>query len=202
MVTLDKRKLNRVYLGALRIEGDMALERQRLELLHEKRLLENGRDESVASLVRRIMRTNSLEDACFIFDWLNEFRSESEGRRVLSVLGEVPIFKGCYERCPPSNQEGYEVWLHYRPDGLVSYTERYKGLVLIESKRLFCDPTQMAHQLHPYFIMAASESITTGQVWELIQHDIEFQTDIFATREEAGKQSAHDFQRESVRPKG
>lgn len=186
MLAIDEAKLDNLYQQVLQIETDMMLEREGLEELSRVARLKVRRGNQAIRTLRESQRDELLECARSIFQWVSDFAGSPKGRKVLSTLGEVTVFRGHYFDCKPREEREYEAWLSYDRSGLLRYRELYKGSMHGRRSKVLSSPEQMVSRLHPNYIFSVLDSITTGQVWKEVECAIRWRAEIFDIRRQRG----------------
>ena len=126
-----------------------------------------------------------MECASSITEWLRELAKSPRGNKILSLLGDVVIFRDHYWECKPREEKEYEAWLTYDCRGVLRYREFYMGIAKGRSKVLK-GAVQMVGRLHPNYILPALDAITSGKVWKDIACAIRWRAEIFDIRRQRG----------------
>lgn len=184
MVAIDEARLNDLYQEVLQIETDMLQEREGLEELARAARLKVKRGNQEIRALRESQRGELFECARSIFQWVSDFAESPKGRKVLSTLGEVTVFRGHYFDCKLREEKEYETQLTCCPNGVLRHREFYKGI--IGRSKVLTTPSQMVNQLHPNYILSALDAIARGRVWEEIDRAIKWRAEIFDIRRRRG----------------
>ena len=185
MLAIDGTKLDNLYQQVLQIEPDMVLESERLEKLSQAARLGLRKKKQEIRALRESRRDELLESASSIFQWARDFAGSPKGRKILSTLGEVIIFRAHYFDGKPREGKEYEAWLICDPSGVLRYQEFYNGISKGRSKVL-TSPVQMVNRLHPDYILSALDAIAAGKVWKEIECAIRWRAEIFDIRRQRG----------------
>jgi len=105
MLAIDEAKLDNPYQQVLQIETDMMLENERLEKLSEVTRLKLRKESQEIRALRESWRAQLLESANSIFEWVGDFAGSPKGRKILSTLGEVILFRAHYSDCKPRKRK-------------------------------------------------------------------------------------------------
>lgn len=186
MVAIDEGKLDEVYQKALQIEEDIALETERLRrLTHDVRLKLKKEGQEIRALRKR-QQAELLESARSIFQWASDFAGSLKGRKILSTIGEVIIYRTHYFDCKPREEKEYEAWLTCDHGGALRYREFCRGIMGRRRGKVLTTPLQMVNRLHPNYVLSAGDAITTGEVWKGIECAIKWREEIFDIRRQRG----------------
>jgi hypothetical protein len=185
MIAIDEARLNELYQEVLRMEPDMMLEDERLREISERARLKERRDNQQIRALRQSQWAQLVESASSILQWTRDFAGSPKGRKILSTLGEVIIFRAHYFDGKPREGKEYEAWLICDPSGALRYQEFYNGIGKGRSK-ILTSPVQMASRLHPDYILSALDAIAAGKVWKEIECAIKWRAEIFDIRRQRG----------------
>lgn len=152
-------------------------------LTHDVRLKMRRESQEIKAL-RESRRAELVECASNIFEWLKELAKSPSGRKILSLLGEVVIFRDHYWECKPKEEKEYEAWLTYDRNSVLRYRE-FRRIGSLPSKVL-TNPVQMVNELHPNYILSALDAIARGEVWKGIEYAIKWREEIFDIRRQRG----------------
>lgn len=168
--------LEEIYQRALRIERIMQLREGIHSYVTNRFQLEQREEDREIEALRERRHAELVKAASAIFDWVRNFAKTPKGRRVLSIMGELTIFRGRYHNCRPTEQEGFEGLLTFDSNGTLLYHELFQlfsgGSQTKFFSKLFSNPEQMVRQLHPNYILSAVDYITTGEVWNEVKRDV------------------------------
>lgn len=185
MLEIDEARLDELYTKALHIEPDMVLETERLEKLTEGVRLKLRKENQEIRALRKSRRAQLVQAASTIFDWLRDLAESPKGRKILSTIGEVVIFRGHYHNFKPSDEEEHEAWLTYDSKGVLRYLEYWRG-VRVGQTKVLDNPEQMVNRLHPNYVLSALDAITTGEVWKEVECAIRWRAETFDIRRQRG----------------
>ena len=163
MISIDEAKLDQVYQKVLRLEEGAAAEAEayrQVDRDHRRKLRKQRLEREV---LREKRRPELMQAAGSIFEWLTHFAENPKGRTILSLCGEIEIFTASYDHCEPADWEGYIASLTYDSKGLLHYRE------ICGRPKVLANPEQMVRQLHPDYILAVLDEITSGRVWEKME---------------------------------
>ena len=174
MLDRDRARLDGLYDDFLQIEKDIILHAAQI-----KEQSKNGRrrikeENKRVQALRESRREELLQSASSLFQWVKDLASRPKGRKILSALGEVAIFRRNYLHCRPVDKKECQAVLLCDRNGIISYREFYMGLAVLSSK-VFTSPEQMVARLHPDYVLSVSKAIATGEVWEEFQSNINWQ---------------------------
>ncbi len=176
MPAIDEAMLEEIYQRALRIERIVQLREEIHSYVTNRFQVEQREEAREIEALRERKRTELVKSASAIFDWVRDFARTPKGRRVLSVMGELTIFRGRYHNFRPTEQEGFEGLLTFDSNGTLLYHELVQLLPGGSQKKLFSklfsNPEQMVRKLHPNYILSAADSITMGEVWNEVKRDV------------------------------
>ena len=179
MPAIDEAMLEEIYQRALRIEKIRALREEKhsdiANIIKRLRLALSEEDREIEALRER-RHAELVQAATAIFDWVRDFTNIPKGRRVLSILGELTIFRGRYHNYRPIDREGFEALLTFDSNGALHYHEfcqLYPGVLQTKlSSHQFSSPEHMVSQLHSDYIISALDSIARGEVWSQVKDDV------------------------------
>lgn len=186
MVALDEARLDEVYQKALRIEKDMMLEDERLREISERAQLKERKEYQEIRLLRESRRAELFESASSILQWASDFATSPKGRKILSTIGEVIIYRTHYFDCKPREEKEYEAWLTCDRNGVLRYREFYRGIMGRRRGKALTTPEQMVNRLHPNYVLSAGDAIATGNVWKEVECAIRWRAEIFDIRRQRG----------------
>lgn len=167
MVAIDEAKLDKLY---QKVSEDKEAIVSEIETLKRggreyRRMLRKQNEER--RVIRKKRASEVMQAAVSIFDWLVHFEENPKGRKVLSTLEYINLFYARYHNCKPTEWEAYNAWLTYDYKGILRYRETCGDMRSWQI--VLANPEQMVRQLHPDYILAVLDEITSGRVWEQIE---------------------------------
>jgi len=143
----------------------------------ERVLAVKKRNEDLEKL-RQSRKPELLGYANEVADWLSDFYNSKDLKQLFSVLelqSDLRIFWDNFWQGFPKEKHSYcYATIVLNKNGQVSYSERYKGMSVHETKlgKMPLNPAFLVSKLHPDYLKNLAEHLKSGRVWDYIDEQV------------------------------